>query len=466
MTMMQLSEAARAVGGEMHGADAAFDAVCADSRALKNGDLFIALRGARFDGHDFVGHAARAGAAAALVQRERAAALASHMPLAAVSDTTTALGALAAHWRARFDVPLVAVAGSNGKTTVKEMIAGCLREHWGGACVLAAQGNLNNHIGLPLTLLRLRGEHRAAVVEVGMNHPGETAYLAGITRPSIALINNAQREHQEFMRSVGEVAIEHGALLVRLPPAGIAVINADDDHADYWRGVAAGRRIRDFGLERPAAVHARYRLLPLAAEIELDTPEGQASFTLQAAGRHNVRNALAAVAAATAAGVPLDACVRALARFAPVRGRMQDIPGIAGARLLDDSYNANPDSVRAAIAVLARLPGSKLLVLGDMGEVGAHGIAYHQEVGAYARTAGVDRLFALGDMAEHAARSFGSGARHFARIEDLLAEVENALGPQVTVLVKGSRFMQMERVVRAFAADGETKDERREGATS
>jgi UDP-N-acetylmuramoyl-tripeptide--D-alanyl-D-alanine ligase len=460
MTMMQLLEAAHAVGGEVHGADAGFDAVCADSRVVKKGDLFIALKGARFDGHDFVGQAAQAGAVAAVVQREHAAALARQLPLAAVSDTTAALGALAAHWRARFDLPLVAVGGSNGKTTVKEMIAGCLREHWGTASVLAAYGNLNNHIGLPLTLLGLRGGHRAAVVEVGMNHPGETAYLAGIARPGIALVNNAQREHQEFMRSVAEVALEHGALFSGLPPGGIAVINADDDHADYWRGLAAGRRIRDFGLERPAAVQARYRLLPLAAEIELRTPEGEASLTLQAAGRHNVRNALAAVAAATAAGVPLAACVRALGRFAPVRGRMQAVPGIGGALLLDDTYNANPDSVRAAIAVLARLPGRKLLVLGDMGEVGSHGIAYHQEVGAYARTAGVDRLYALGEMAAHAARSFGASARHYMRIEDLMAEVETALGAQATVLVKGSRFMQMERVVRAFAVDGAAGGER------
>ena len=466
MTMMQLSEVARAVGGDLRGRDAGFEAVCADSRVLKNGDLFVALKGERFDGHDFVSHAARAGAAAALVQRERAANLPGELPLAAVNDTTTALGALAAHWRARFDLPLVAVAGSNGKTTVKEMIAGCLREHWGEAGVLAARGNLNNHIGVPLTLLGLRGEHRAAVVEVGMNHPGETAYLAGIARPGIVLINNAQREHQEFMRSVGDVAIEHGALLVGLPPKGVAVINADDDHADYWRGVAAGRRIRDFGLERPAAVHARYRLLALAAEIELTTPEGRASFALQAAGRHNVRNALAAVAAATAAGVPLDACVRALTRFAPVRGRMQTVPAIGGALLLDDTYNANPDSVRAAIAVLARLPGRRLLVLGDMGEVGMNGIAYHEEVGAYARTARVDSLYALGEMAQHAVRSFGGGARHFTRIEDLLAAVENVLEPPVTVLVKGSRFMKMERVVKALASDEAARGERREAAGS
>ena len=464
--MMQLSEAVRAVRGELHGTDVTFDAVCADSRVVKSGDLFVALKGARFDGHDFVPHAARAGAAAALVQRERAAALTAALPLAAVSDPAAALGALAAHWRSRFDLPLVAVAGSNGKTTVKEMIASCLREHWGRASVLAAYGNLNNHIGLPLTLLGLCREHRAAVVELGINHPGETAYLAGIARPTIALVNNAQREHQEFMKSVAEVAVEHGALFASLSDDGIAVINADDEHADYWRTVAADRQIRDFGLEATAAVQARYRLTALTAQIEVHAPEGNASFTLQVPGQHNVRNAAAAIAAATAAGASLAACACALARFAPVAGRMQARTGLSGACILDDTYNANPDSVRAAIAVLARAAGRKLLVLGDMGEVGTQGAAYHQEVGAYAQTAGVDCLYTLGDLAAHAARSFGAGARHFTRIEDLLAEVENALGPDVTLLVKGSRFMQMERVVKAFAVDGEAKDDRREGATS
>jgi UDP-N-acetylmuramoyl-tripeptide--D-alanyl-D-alanine ligase len=450
MTMMQLSEAARALHGELHGRDVAFDAVCADSRTVKSGDLFVALKGARFDGHDFIPQAARAGAAAALVQRERAAMLASALPVTAVGDTTAALGTLAAHWRGRYDLPLVAVAGSNGKTTVKEMIAACLREEWGDTGVLAAYGNLNNHIGLPLTLLGLRREHRAAVVEIGMNHPGETACLAAIAQPTIALVNNAQREHQEFLRSVAEVAVEHGALVASLPADGIAVVNADDEYSDYWRGIAAERRIRDFGLDAPAAVHARCRLLPLAAEIEVHVPEGEACFRLNVAGRHNVCNALAAIAAATAAGVRLDTCALALARFAPVRGRMQTRSGMGGALLLDDTYNANPDSVRAAVDVLARAAGRKLLVLGDMGEVGAQGASYHEEIGAYAGAAGIDRLYTLGDLAAHAARSFGAGARHFARIEDLLAEVETALGPDATLLVKGSRFMQMERVIKAF----------------
>jgi UDP-N-acetylmuramoyl-tripeptide--D-alanyl-D-alanine ligase len=455
MTMMRLSEAARAVSGELLGTDVPFEAVCADSRSVKSGDLFVALAGVRFDGHDFVPQAARAGAVAALVRAERARALAASMPLAVVRDTTAALGTLATHWRGRFDLPLVAVAGSNGKTTVKEMIAACLREHLGDRDVLAAYGNLNNHIGLPLTLLGLRGEHRAAVVEVGMNHPGETAYLAGIARPTIGLVNNAQREHQEFMKSVAEVAAEHGALIASLPREGVAVINSDDAYAGYWRGVAAERRVVDFGFDAPAAVHVGCRLTETGAQVHVHAPQGEADFTLQLPGRHNVCNAAAAIAAATAAGATLDACARALARFVAVRGRMQPRRGVAGARLLDDTYNANPDSVRAAIEVLARATGRRLLVLGDMGEVGGEGAAYHEEVGAYAKAAGVDRLYTLGGMSAHAARAFGARARHFTRIEELLAELQNELGPDATLLVKGSRFMRMERIVKAFAIDGE-----------
>ena len=453
--MMRLSEAARAVSGDLLGADIPFEAVCADSRSVKSGDLFVALAGARFDGHDFVPQAARAGAVAALVRHERAAALGASLPLAAVPDTTTALGTLAAHWRSRFDLPLVAVAGSNGKTTVKEMIAACLREDMGDARTLAAYGNLNNHIGVPLTLLRLRGGHCAAVVEIGMNHPGETAYLAGIARPTIALVNNAQREHQEFMKSVAEVAAEHGALITSLPPDGVAVINADDAHAGYWRELAGVRQVRDFGLDAPAVVRARCRLMEAGAEVEVATPQGEASFLLPVPGRHNVCNAAAAIAAATAAGASLTACVRALSKFAAVTGRMQARRGRAGARLLDDTYNANPDSVRAAIDVLAGATGRKLLVLGDMGEVGSQGAAYHEEVGAYARAVGVDALYTHGDLAALAGRAFGAGARHFARMEDLIAEVGQALSPQVTLLVKGSRFMQMERLVRACALGAE-----------
>jgi len=435
--------------GEPRGGEVRFEDVCTDSRAVKKGDLFIALRGERYDGHDYIGQASGAGAVAALIDQAYAGAAPS-IPVAAVADTTMALGALAAHWRRQFHLPLIAVVGSNGKTTVKEMIAACLRQHFGDAAVLATRGNLNNHIGLPLTLLALRAAHRVAVVEVGMNHPGETAQLGGIAAPTIAVINNAQREHQEFMRSVAEVAAEHANLIGALPADGIAVINADDAHVAVWKKTAAVRTIRDFGLRAGAAVRAECVMGPASASLKVVTPEAAVEFDLPLAGEHNARNALAAIAAATAAGVPLAVCAQALARFVAVKGRLQVKAGVRGTTLIDDTYNANPDSVRAAIDVLARAPGRKLLVLADMGEVGTQGTAFHEEVGDYARTAGVERLYALGDLAAEAARAFGAGARHYPRIEDLLADVEPELGPQTTLLVKGSRFMQMERVVRSF----------------
>jgi UDP-N-acetylmuramoyl-tripeptide--D-alanyl-D-alanine ligase len=452
---MTLAQTAMVLGGELRGSDARFDDVCTDSRTLKKGDLFVALRGEKYDGHDFVAKAAAAGAVAALVDRgyvDAATNVAPGLPLAAVADTTVALGALAAHWRRQFNIPLIAVVGSNGKTTVKEMIAACLRAHFGDAAVLATRGNLNNHIGLPLTLLALREAHRVAVVEVGMNHPGETAQLAAIAAPTIAVINNAQREHQEFMRSVADVAIEHVSLIAALAEDGVAVINADDAHAAVWRNAAGSRRVRDFGLRQAAAVHAQCRMQAASAHIEIATPEERTAFELPLAGEHNVRNALAAIAAATAAGASIEACTRALARFVAVKGRLQIKTGRCGAMLIDDTYNANPDSVRAAIDVLARAPGRKLLVLGDMGEVGTQGAAFHEEVGVYARDAGINGLYALGELAAVTAQAFGAGGRHYPRIEDLLAEVEAALGPQTAVLVKGSRFMQMERVVRSIEA--------------
>ena len=445
---MSLAQAATVLGGELRGSDVRFSSVCTDSRTLKSGDLFVALRGERYDGHDFVAKAAAAGAVAALI--DRAHAQVATLPVAAVDDTTVALGALAAHWRRQFVIPLVAVAGSNGKTTVKEMIAACLRAHFGDEAVLATRGNLNNHIGLPLTLLTLREAHRVGVVEVGMNHPGETAELAQIAAPTIAVVNNAQREHQEFMRTVADVAEEHASLIKALPADGIAVINADDAHAGVWRAAAGQRRVRDFGLGQNAAVSAVCELRAASVHLAVRTPEGVAALDLPLAGEHNARNALAAIAAATAAGATLEACVRALSGFAAVKGRLQIKRSRQGALLIDDTYNANPDSMRAAIDVLARAPGRKLLVLGDMGEVGDQGRDFHLEMGAYARERGIDALYALGELAAHAVRAFGEGGRHYVAIETLLVDVGAVLGPQTSVLVKGSRFMQMERVVRSF----------------
>jgi UDP-N-acetylmuramoyl-tripeptide--D-alanyl-D-alanine ligase len=318
------------------------------------------------------------------------------------------------------------------------------------SAVLATRGNLNNHIGVPLTLLGLRREHRYAVLEMGMNHAGEISYITRLAEPDVALITNAGLAHIEFLGSSEAIARAKGEIFEGLKADGVAVINADERYAPLWRELAAGRKQLEFGLEASAAVSASYRLRALDSEIILRTPLGEASTVVPAPGLHNISNALAASAAASALQVPMAVVAAGLARFPGVKGRLQRKTGLQGATLIDDSYNANPDSARAAIAVLARMPGTKLLVLGDMGELGAQAAALHAEVGAFARASGIDRLMTLGELSAQASQAFGAGARHFPRIEELLAEIENALAPGVTVLVKGSRFMRMERVVKSF----------------
>ena len=445
--MMRLSEAAAALGGRMSGKEVRFAGVSTDTRSVRAGELFVALRGERFDGHGFLKQAAAAGAAAALVDTRYTGEF--PLPVAIVDDTRLALGELARHWRARFDPALVAVTGSNGKTTVKEMLAAILRAHAGEQAVLATGGNLNNDIGVPLTLLRLRQSHRWCAIELGMNHRGEIARLAGITRPTVALVNNAQREHLEFMGSVEEVAAENASVYDALPAHGTAVVNADDAHAACFRSRAAGRRVVDFGIEAAAAVTATYRSSALATEVAGQTPAGSFAATLAIPGLHNVRNALAAAACAFAAGVTPQAIGAGLTAFRPYTGRLQVKRGTSGSTVIDDTYNANPDSVRAAIDVLAGCPRPTVLVLGDMGEVGERGADFHREVGAYAKARGVSSLLALGEATRHAVEGFGDGARHFEKLEELLPHAAGA-----SILVKGSRFMRMERVVAALAGGG------------
>jgi len=440
--MMALSEAARMIHGRLSGKDMRFDGVSTDSRSLARGELFVALRGERFDGHEFLAAAAARGAAAALVVTGYRGTY--PLPVAIVEDTKRALGDLARQWRARFTPALVAVTGSNGKTTVKEMLAAILRRHADERAVLATTGNLNNDIGVPLTLLRLRPEHRWCAIELGMNHRGEIAYLASLAAPSVAMVNNAQREHLEFMGSVDEVAAENASVYDALPAAGIAVVNADDEHAGYFRSRAGARRVIDFGL-RGAAVSGGYALKGLSSELRLRTPEGEANATLAIPGVHNVRNALAAAACAHAAGIELSSIAAGLSAFRPYSGRLQVKQAANGATVIDDSYNANPDSVRAAIDVLASCPAPTALVLGDMGEVGPHGPDFHREIGAYARSRGVTQLLGLGAASKHAVEAFGAGAEHFGDVDALVPAIRGR-----TVLVKGSRFMRMERVVAAL----------------
>ena len=449
----RLSEIARATSGHLVGDDIVAHGVSTDTRSIGAGQLFVALRGERFDAHDFLAQAVAAGAGALLVQD--ASRLPDGVPAVVVDDTRIALGRLAAAWRARFTLPVIAVTGSNGKTTTKEMIAAILKAAF-GAAVLSTRGNLNNDIGLPLTLLGLSGAHRAAVIEMGMNHPGEIAYLAKIGAPSVALVTNAQRAHLEGVGSLDEVAREKGAIFDGLPPDGIAVVNEDDAFAPYWRRLAGGRRVLGFAIDRPADVSGVVRQHGLQFTLDLTAPQGAATIALRIPGRHNARNAVAAAAACLAAGVPLPAVVAGLENFAGVKGRLQRRAGRLGAEILDDTYNANPDSVRAGIDVLASTVGRKVLVLGDMGEIGEASGQYHDEIGGYAKSQGIDRLFALGEAAQQAVRNFGEGGQHFCSVDKLVAAVDKELGPETTVLVKGSRFMKMERVADALAVEENT----------
>jgi UDP-N-acetylmuramoyl-tripeptide--D-alanyl-D-alanine ligase len=425
--------------------------VHSDTRTLRAGDFFVALRGERFDGNDFLAQARASGAVAALAERG----LGADLPGLQVADSLAALQQLAAAWRQRLHLPLIAVTGSNGKTTVTQMVAAILRA-WQGEHALATAGNLNNHIGVPLMLLRLRQDstapHRVAVLELGMNHPGEIALLAQMAAPTVALVNNAQREHQEFMATVEAVAQENGSVIRALPADGTAVFPSDDTYTPLWREWAGARRVITFSSTAAADVTAvaHWDASALHWQLQLRTPAGDATTTLAQPGAHNVRNALAAAACALAAGAPLIAVQQGLAAFAPVSGRSQvgtvQLKGRT-VTLVDDSYNANPDSVLAAIEVLAALPGPRWLLLGDMGEVGTLGPQFHAEVGARARERGIDHFWAAGALSAHA-----GAHRHFKDTAALLAALQDA--PDcASVLVKGSRFMKMEQVVQALRTE-------------
>lgn len=443
-----LRDFAALCGGHYAGEDLAFGAVVQDTRTLARGDVYIALRGERFDGNDFLDAAAAAGAAAAVVDRkfERAP-----LPLIEVADSLAALTRAAAAWRARFTRPVVGIGGSNGKTTTKEMLAAILARL--GPC-MATRGNYNNHIGVPLTLLRLSDEHRSAAVEIGTNHPGEVAALMAIARPDVGLITNAGAEHLEGFGDLDGVALEEGQMVAGLAPGATAVINADDPYAAQWRGMTHAR-VWSFGIEQPADFRATGITGALTDEgfqtlFTLESPHGQRAVRLNVAGRHNVRNALGAAAAAVAAGASLDDVVAGLATMQPVGGRLVPRRTRQGARLVDDSYNANPSSMRAGLDVLVTLPGEHWFVMGAMGELGAQAEASHVEVGAYARERGITRLFATGELSKLAVQAFGEGASWHADTTALARAVDAALHPGVALLVKGSRSNRLERVVAAL----------------
>ncbi len=442
----------RLVGDSM----AALQRVHTDTRTIESGDLFVALQGEHYDANAFL-HDAQAKGAAALICHAQPdpARYPASLPRIEVANTKVALGQLASAWRAQFDIPLIAVTGSNGKTTVTQMLAAILEAQCPGGMWLGTRGNFNNDIGVPLTLLRLRAHHRMAVVELGMNHPGEIALLAHMAQPTVALVNNAQREHLEFMHTVQAVAQENGAVIEALGAQGVAVFPADDSYTALWQTLAGQRTTRLF-TQKPVSLEVTHTLGYVDAHWAHGAWKVQAQgmgvalrYRLAIAGRHNVKNSLAAAACALSAGVSAQAVVQGLEAFAPVKGRSRALAlRIKGyeCTLVDDTYNANPDSVRAAIDVLAELPGPRLLVLGDMGEVGQRGPAFHAEVGRYAHASGIEHLFALGDMARHAVQEF-EGAQHFESIESLHQALRVLLPALTSVLVKGSRFMRMERVV-------------------
>jgi UDP-N-acetylmuramoyl-tripeptide--D-alanyl-D-alanine ligase len=450
MIALTLGDLAQVSGGRLVGASMPIASVSTDSRSLPSGALFVALKGPSFDGHEFVATAMSRGAVGALVERELACAI----PQVVVPDSLQALSSFARAWRRELRIPVVGITGSNGKTTTKEMVGAILARL--GPC-LVTQGNLNNHIGVPLTLMRMTHEHRSAVIEMGANHQGEIAALAGIAEPEIGIVTNAGAAHLEGFGGLDGVARGKGELFRALPHSGTSIINADDAFADFWRATATSGRVTTFGLTEAADFWARGIQSHMSAagfrfDFELMTPVGSRACSLPLAGMHNLRNAVGAAAAAHAAGASLDDIVAGLAAMRAVGGRLNLLPALQGAFLLDDSYNANPSSLRAGIDTLQSLPGEHWLILGDMLELGAGSEELHSEMGTYARNAGVHRLFAIGAQARFAVEAFGVGAEWFGNIEALIAQARVQLQPHVTVLIKGSRANRLERVAAALSA--------------
>jgi UDP-N-acetylmuramoyl-tripeptide--D-alanyl-D-alanine ligase len=447
-----LADLAQVTGGRLVGASMPFVGVSTDSRSLPRDALFVALKGPNFDGHEYAAAALQRGAVGALVEHELPIAI----PQVVVGDSLQALSTFARAWRREFTIPVIGITGSNGKTTTKEMIGAILAQTSSalGPC-LVTQGNLNNHIGVPLTLMRLNSAYRSAVIEMGANHQGEIAALSSIAEPVIGIVTNAGAAHLEGFGGLEGVARGKGELFTSLPASGTAIVNADDDFADFWRETAKSQRVLTFGLMQAADFWARGVRTQMSTagfcfEFELVTPTGSQSCTLALAGMHNLRNALGAAAAAYAAGATLEHIASGLSVMRAVGGRLNLLPAIHGAFLLDDSYNANPSSLRAGIDTLQSLPGEHWLVLGDMLELGDGGDALHAEMGAYARAAGVNRLFAVGPRASFAVEAFGAGAEWFGGIEALITRVQDTLQPNVTVLIKGSRANRLERVAAAI----------------
>ena len=449
ITMTALA-ASNQLGARLINGDANFIGVSTDSRTVAKGELFIAIKGENFDGHEYLEQAFARGASAALVSRE--VAITSATPQIIVDDTILAMGQLAQFWRSQFAIPVVALTGSNGKTTVKEMLRSILVAHVGAReseTILATAGNLNNHIGVPLMMMRLHHTHRYAVFEMGMNHLGEIDYLTRLVSPDVALVIMAGTAHIGELGSREAIAEAKGEIFAGLSSQGIAVVNMHDRFGSYWRELAGQRRVIGFGIDANDDVVGEFAAQSLVIQHAGESVEAH----LHVVGEHNQRNALAAAATAIALHIPLQTVREGLEDFEGVAGRLRAYSGHKNATIIDDTYNANPDSVRAAIDVLAAKPGKRYLVLGDMGELGTDAPAMHADIGAYARHAALNGLFALGTLTAQTVIELGRDGWHFESLDDLLEELEKVLAPNVTVLVKGSRFMKMERVVEKLVPD-------------
>ena len=438
-----IADAAKAINAKLVGDDLTIEGVTTDTRTIESGQLFVALQGPNFDAHDFADSAIKAGAKALLVSRE----LKVSVPQLVVKDTLMALGQMASWWRSQFSIPFVAVTGSNGKTTVKEMLASIFSQ---SGNVLSTKGNLNNHIGVPLTLLSVSKNHDAAVIEMGANHANEISYLTNMTRPDVAMINNAAAAHLEGFGSLEGVAKAKGEIYEGLGKDGVAVINADDQFADYWRGLTKNNRRITFGCENPSDVSCTWQASVEGNLLNVVTPAGNFECSLKLLGKHNVMNALAATAVALGAGVDIEIVKKGLEAMQAVPGRMQPFKGVNGSSIINDTYNANPTSLKAGLGVLAECKGKRILVLGDMGELGEDVEKFHTQAGEMAAQEGVDQLFTLGQYSEKASEAFGSKGKHYQDVDRLVADVKAGLDPDTTVLVKGSRMMRMERVVEAL----------------
>jgi len=452
MIQMTLGQAAHLLDLNDDVADKEFTGISIDTRTIQPGNLFIAIRGDRVDGHDYIEEAYQKGAAAAVTSRQ----IESALPQLIVTDTTAALGKLGAYWRNQFDINIVAVTGSNGKTTLKNMIAIIMTAacHGDEKQVLATQGTLNNQWGLPITLARLSKEHHYAAIEMGMNHFGEIEYLTQLTRPNVAVITNAAASHLEGLGDVVGVARAKAEIFSGLPQNGIAILNRDDAFFPFWHELLGSHRFITFGFHPNAHIQATIHQSESVQSqtITLHTPKGDIDVALPLLGKHNVLNALAATAATLAAGINLEAIKTGLEQVKPAPGRLQLHTLSNGVNIIDDTYNANPFSLQAAVNILAAFNGKKILVLGDMKELGTEAKMLHQTAGAAIRNAGIDYLFTYGELSANAAQAFGEGAYHFNEQDELVNALKPFLFNTTTILVKGSRSMHMEKVISKLVA--------------